>query len=58
MFMDDAFPLQVNKAPALTKAQAIKFANYFISRKSVHQVRKNDAATIGPKLTWQTRAKK
>jgi len=51
MFMDDAFPLQVNKAPALTKAQAIKFANYFISRKSVHQVRKNDAATIGPKLT-------
>ena len=29
---------QVNKVPALTKAQVIKFANYFMSRKSVHQV--------------------
>lgn len=30
---------KVNKAPALTKVQAIKFANYFVSRKSVHQAK-------------------
>lgn len=32
------FLSQVNKAPPVSKIQSIKFANYFMSRKSVHQV--------------------